>query len=334
MSKLRISGGGAALENMSCPNNVYAGFDSVAFQKFAAQEDLSDEGVNIKDGVLHLAQPGISSTALGSLIRHLECYYGLRVSFCTAIAQRVPLRRVIADFLPDTAGTLTNPEDIESWRRIRDEYGALDKLLNTKASLHEWVVSFDSNNLRSLLHRLLYMALGALRLTGLDSDGKYCTLLWLQDGVEKRLRVPASEDTRWVSILKDTDHTATFAYITRLCLVSDESPCRGLNPKWPNRIYFLETAIFPQEGEGLCHGRVYYFTMDGQTLWVEARSTTGSKHVPNELVCLNFARSFFWGVAKCVPLLGGRYVRNQMLWESNLSRSGSLTVRIKGSCSL
>lgn len=71
----------------------------------------------------------------------------------------------------------------------------------------------------------------------------------------------------------------------------------------------------------LRHERIYYFTLDDQTLWFEARSATRAEDVPTELICLNFAISFPLNVAARIPLLGDRYIRARMLAEGHLSTS-------------
>lgn len=308
---------------------MQAGPDGVAFQAVAVQENRPAEVV--KNRILFWAQPASSRFGPGFLIEHLNHQYGLRVSFCTTIAQRVPLRRVVADLLPEVAAALTDPKEIKLWTRLRDEYSAVATFCSPDTSLRNWFTAVLPADLHELMHDLICMVLHALRSTGLDPEGRYCTLLWLHNGrVEHGFKIPIGGHTRWVSMLKDTENCATFAYITNSCLVSGEILCRGPTPKWPNKIHFLETAVFIEEAGdpvGLQNERVYYFTMDDQTLWFEARSAAGVASVPNELVCLNFAVSFPLKVAARLPLLGERYIRARMLAENHLS--GSLAERVK-----
>lgn len=310
---------------------MQAGPDGVAFQAVAVQENRPAEVV--KNRILFWAQPATPRFGPGILIEHLNHHYGLRVSFCTTIAQRVPLRRVVADLLPEIAAALTDPKEIESWTRLRDEYSAVATLCNPGTSLRNWFIAVLPTDLHELMHDLICLVLHALRSTGLDPEGRYCTLLWLHDGrVEKGFKIPAGGDTRWVSMLKDTEDSATFAYITNSCLVSGEVLCRGPTPQWPNKIYFLETAVFIEAAEdsvGLRHERIYYFTMDDQTLWFEARSAMGAENVPTELVCLNFAVSFPLKVAARLPLLGERYVRARMLAEEHSSSGLGARVKVR-----
>lgn len=42
----------------------------------------------------------------GMLVSFLDYYWGVRVSFCTSVAQRVPLRGLVADLLPAFAKSL------------------------------------------------------------------------------------------------------------------------------------------------------------------------------------------------------------------------------------
>lgn len=312
---------------------IQAGPDGVAFQAVAVQENRPAEVV--KNRILFLAQPATSRFGPGILIEHLNHHYGLRVSFCTTIAQRVPLRRVVADLLPEIAAALTDVKEIESWTKLRDEYSAVSTLRNPDTSLRTWFITVLPPHLHELMYDLICLVLRTLRSTGLDPEGRYCTLLWLHDGtVERGFKIPISGNTRWVSMLKDTENSATFAYITSSCLVSGEVLCRGPTPKWPDKIYFLETAVFIEAAEdsvGLRHERNYYFTMDDQTLWFEARSAVGAENVSTELICLNLAVSFPLKIAARFPFLGERYVRARMLAEEHSSSGLAARVKIRSS---
>jgi hypothetical protein len=237
----------------------------------------------------------------------------------------------VADLLPEVAASLTDREDVASWTRLRDEYIAVETLHNICASLREWFVSVLPSSLHELMHGLICLVLHALRSTGIDPTGQYCTLLWLHDGkVERGFKIPVSGSTRWVSLLKDTENSATFAYITNTCLVSGGMDCRGPNPQWPDSIHFLDTTVFidaAEESVRLLHGRIYYFTLDNQTLWFEARGVTGAEEAADELVCLSFALSFPLKIVARVPLFGKRYGRARMLGENHLS--GGVAERVK-----
>lgn len=84
----------------------------MSFQAVAVQENRPAQVV--KDRILLWAQPPTSGLGPGILMEHLNHNYGLRVSFCTAIAQRVPLRRVVADLHPAIATAFLNPMEIEA----------------------------------------------------------------------------------------------------------------------------------------------------------------------------------------------------------------------------
>lgn len=308
------------------------GPDSVAFQSMAVQEKRPAQ--NVKDRILFWAKPFNNSRfGTGILIELLDHHYGLRVSFCTTIAQRVSLRRVVADLLPEIGAALMVPKQIESWTKLRDEYSAVATLSDPDTSLRSWFIEVLPAELHEPMHNLICQVLNALQSTGLDPDGRYCTLLWLHDGrVKEGFKIPVGGDTRWVSMLKDTENSATFAYITTSCLVSGEVLCRGPTPKWPNKIHFLETAVYIEAAEnsvGLRHDHVYYFTIDDQTLWFTARSAPGAEGVPTELVCLNSALSFPLKVAARLPLLGDRYVRARKLAEDHSSNGVAVRVKVR-----
>ena len=42
---------------------------------------------------------------------------------------------------------------------------------------------------------------------------------------ESGFKIPLNGDNRWITILTDTDHFATFAYATNTCLISGPNIC-------------------------------------------------------------------------------------------------------------
>jgi hypothetical protein len=96
------------------------------------------------------------------LISFLQFYFGVRVSFCTGVAQRVRLSQLVADLLPSFASALTNgrekgwPAELESEENdiIPRFRGAHDVLLAWIASLSGDLYRFVTTLVRRILTTL------------------------------------------------------------------------------------------------------------------------------------------------------------------------------------
>lgn len=98
--------------------------------------------------------------------------------------------------------------------------------------------------------------LSILQPTGIDKKGKHLIVAWIQKNRPFQcFKVPCHKDTQatyWAQLLADSEHCATFAYITPKCLVSNALRCRGPQAKWSNVSALLETAVcrhHPSQGQ-------------------------------------------------------------------------------------
>ncbi|EPS35817.1 hypothetical protein H072_10787 [Dactylellina haptotyla CBS 200.50] len=176
------------------------------------------------------------------LRRYLNCLCGLQVSFCTGVSRRVPLRVLIADvFLTflEISGLDPAVRDILMyWYNIPDEF--------RRDSVQEFLDKLPPDHLEIILV-LVQRILLCFKSTGVDSQGKYFSVAWVNSKAEppiQCLRVPCRErKNSWVHVLADSEDCATFAYISKTCLVTAEAQCQGSTKCWHNTSPLLETEV-------------------------------------------------------------------------------------------
>jgi hypothetical protein len=232
------------------------------------------------------------------LIRFLDSYWGVRVSFCTGVAQRVSLRVLVADLLPAFVRNFTRREEKKWWEDLNTVYRVIETFRGDPDlhSLIDWMGSL-STELHQFVYQLVRQILETLKVTGLSPDGTYFSVAWPWNGrVNQCFRIPLDKYNNWMSMLADSDDCATFAYMSNACLQTRLIKCRGPNPIWPNKIHLLETAVLCPASTGswdLCHGQTYFFhKLDNNLFWVKAQLGTGNGRMPATLVRLIMAKSF------------------------------------------
>lgn len=213
------------------------------------------------------------------LVGFLHCHWGLRVSYCTSIAQRISLVQLVGDLLPAFAKGLTGEQRRSLWDELVKTHSVIcrfQKAVSDPPSLSEWLSTLPDNLFQFLLG-LIRQILTTLRDTGLGPDGKYFVVAWPYDGTLHRcFRFQlANSDNKWMAMLADSDDCATFAYMTNDCLESHSRVCRGPHPTWDDRIHMLETAVLNPHNKGpssrLSSDQTYFFRkLDGTLFWVKA----------------------------------------------------------------
>lgn len=233
------------------------------------------------------------------LLSLMDFYWGVRVSFCTGVAQRVMLRELVAELLPAFAQSFTSKKYKEYWEALRNDHDVFGAFQGTNAntsSVRDWLGTLPEER-HQFIHTLVRQILSTLKDTGLSPDGKYFSVAWPWDGTTNRcFQVPLDDYTKWMPMLADSDDCATFAYISNACLEAGPYSCRGPNPSWQNRIYLLETSVLCPASTGpweLCHEQTYFFRkLDNNLFWVKAQKDLGNSLVPATLVRLIFKDSF------------------------------------------
>lgn len=261
----------------------------------------------------------------GQLVTFLDRHYGVRVSFCTGIAQRVPLRQVVADLLPGAARTLTGGREWELWLTLSGSHEVVQRFRDTRTRLREWLLTLPED-LRKLVHSLIGIVFDALRHTGVATTGKYFNILWVHDGtLGSGFKVPIDGGNRWLTMLADTEHIATFAYITQTCLICNPITCRRRDPSWVNEIRLLDTAVYERVSGSpalLEHEQAYCFASDTTTLWFQARRAAETGSTP-ELFCLSYTAS-----------LTQKLLARLLVWELMSQKKRMLAERMRTGVSM
>lgn len=225
------------------------------------------------------------------LISFLQFYFGVRVSFCTGVAQRVRLSQLVADLLPSFSSALTNGRE-RGWlaELESEENDIVDRFRGAHDALLAWIASL-SGDLYRFVTTLVRWILTTLADTGLNpGNGTEFVVAWPHRNgiVTKGFRIPLNEGNKWAAMLADSDDCATFAYVTSTCLVatggqssssssSSSSLCRGPMPIWIDTITLLETAVFCPASKtpsswSLTAEQAYFFQkLDNNLFWVKAR---------------------------------------------------------------
>ncbi|KAM4062106.1 WD repeat-containing [Hirsutella rhossiliensis] len=224
------------------------------------------------------------------LVPFLDFYWGVRVSFCTGVAQRVLLRQLVADLLPAFAKSLTSKQMKAWWAELESENRILGIFHDRQQPLSDWLCSLSEDHYRFVLG-LIRLVLGTLQDTGLSPEGGHFVVAWPQDGVVNRcFRMSLDEHNKWTPMLADSDDCATFAYMSNVCLEAGAIVCRGPNPTWQDRICLLETAVLcPTSAEPwtLCHEQTYFFhKLDNNLFWVKAQRDAAREALPVSLMRL------------------------------------------------
>ncbi|KAJ3456804.1 hypothetical protein MRS44_016827 [Fusarium solani] len=222
----------------------------------------------------------------------LEFYWGIRVSFCTGVAQRVLLRELVADLLPAFAGCHPNQAARTLWATlVGPEYQIVQRLQGLvphQVPLSVWLENLPGD-LKKFVRVLIRHILGTLKDTGLSPDGKHFSVAWPQSGfVNRCFRISVSEHNRWMPMLADSADCATFAYISNTCLEVGNFKCRGPNPPWQGRVHLLETSVHCPASCGswaLQPEQAYFFQkVDNTLFWVKARRDVTAGILPVVLV--------------------------------------------------
>ncbi|KAF4964873.1 hypothetical protein FSARC_7265 [Fusarium sarcochroum] len=214
----------------------------------------------------------------------LEFYWGVRVSFCTGVAQRVLLRQLVADLLPAFADCNQDPASKDHWESLMLQYDISGQFQSQEVLL-AWLTSLPYNP-RHFVLNLIQQILETLKCTGLSPDARHFSVAWPQSGfINQCLRVPVTKGhNRWIPMLADSADCATFAYISNTCLEAGKLRCRGPNPEWEGQIHMLETAVCCADGPdpwALCPEQTYFFQkVDNTLFWVRAQKDSNVAKLP------------------------------------------------------
>ncbi|KAL7916995.1 hypothetical protein ACQKWADRAFT_307907 [Trichoderma austrokoningii] len=214
------------------------------------------------------------------LIPFLDELWGVQVSLCTAIARRVFLRDMIADLLPVFASRLTSGEDNTIWENLKSCHSIIENFRS--GGVLKWIRELP-RPAHNLVLRLVREILSILQDTGLDRSGKALMVAWpyINDS-SHGCRVVCEEGSSWARALTDSHDNATFAYISAVCLETEEIKCSSASWQWKNTIPLLETAVMVEMAcpsgleETLQNRRIYSFRELQNPLLVEVQGPSAS----------------------------------------------------------
>jgi hypothetical protein len=172
----------------------------------------------------------------------LDQPWGLLVSVCTGVAQRVALREVVAEVISPIMDAWM--EKTPEWQTLISTSGGLFEELK-KPTFRDWfnVLASDAQHAsnRSIGH-----VLDMIHWTGVDDDGKLVMACPQYGDSGACIRVPLKASRAFSWILKDTERTATFACLTNMCFNDERrlDRCRKKHhPQWLNHISALVTSV-------------------------------------------------------------------------------------------
>lgn len=257
-----------------------------------------------------------------------DYYCGVRISYCTGVAQRVPMTQLLGDMLPVFATTLTGAAERRPWKELESRYDVTEIFRGTESawadpqSIRNWLGTLRADRYNCIL-RLIRLIVKTLAATGLSPCGNFFAVAWPRGHLVKNcLRVRFDDDdAKWIPMLADAEDCATFAYITNACLpVEGVVDCRGPNPMWASKVHLLETAVsFPttQSVGSLCHGETYFFLKDGdEPAWFRAIMGEGISHA--SLVKVGTLWSISWGVKRRLVLLEEKKRNERRIQEKRI----------------
>ncbi|KAK7750875.1 hypothetical protein SLS62_007138 [Diatrype stigma] len=247
-----------------------------------------------------------------SLMSLLDKLWGLQVSYCTGISRRVPLYEVVTDLLDTfrSFGYFPNDE-VETWKDFTTPAEFAANVNGGK--LRDYIGVLKPDHCQTIT-RIVWTVLKALRYTGIDREGRNLVVGWPQKDIFYCFKIPCKDEHAWAKILAESEHCATFAYVTFKCLENSEFKC---STTWKNQISLLETSVIiystnheslSTNHESLQHQDTYVFETFDKRFFVTV-------HKPNNDTIARLGMSSipdrFWKQVKETLLQKNRWKRIQ-----------------------
>lgn len=174
-------------------------------------------------------------------IAFLDAPWGVQVSLCTSVAQRVPLREVVANVIkPMIEDEVPLPE---GWLELLQKHHAIENLRS--ARFGEWARTELPEDMQTTLARAVHRVLVALHNTGFDTSTEELVVACaLPSDPFRCFRIACKDRQLWARLLRDSDCCATFACVTTHCLETRAWKCQG-QASWQRHIkpILLATAV-------------------------------------------------------------------------------------------
>ena len=248
---------GTTAINTSCPVDEHRSWmcATVSMDTLGAKEsywECSEAQAGFQGGQYVIAQFNMAWIKRpGTTLKHihlrpdinlpfLQSDWGLQISYCTGVARRVSLCDLLADITPILIEELL--QQPPGWNNLRVNHNIVDALKGSdfKAWFDHLVPELQNDVLRIVRYVLLI-----LQETGIDQSGDHLVAIWPRKGNPLGcFKIPCKDATYWARMLKDSSDCATFAYVTPLCLETNEWKCQKLQTAlWHNRSVLLNTAV-------------------------------------------------------------------------------------------
>jgi hypothetical protein len=167
--------------------------------------------------------------------------WGLLVSVCTGVAQRVALREVIAEVMsPIVDAWLDKPA---GWDTLLSTDGGLLEALK-KPTFRDWVKRLDPDA-QHALNSFVNQILRKICWTGINATGKLVVACPQFGDSGSCIHLPLKTSRALTWILKDTERSATFACLTNTCFVDHPrvGECQDiLSPQWQDHVPAVITS--------------------------------------------------------------------------------------------
>ena len=147
----------------------------------------------------------------------LNARYAIQVSACTGVGQRVPLRVMLADKMAEFAiNSIPSPV---GWPQLEKD----GLLIALRSDAFETWMKQRSITEQNNIHDLMASTLCALNDTGIDSTG-VMAIACVENGDPYRCIKLGPRGNHWMRVLSDSHYSATYAYMTRTCLQTPQTP--------------------------------------------------------------------------------------------------------------
>jgi hypothetical protein len=167
--------------------------------------------------------------------------WGVLVSVCTGVAQRVALREVVAEVLSPMMDAWM--EKTPEWQTL-PSIGVLEEL--KKPTFRDWFETLELDVQRALT-RFVDHTLHKICWTGVNNAGELVVACPQYGNAGACIHVPLEDSRAFTWILKDTEKSATFACLTNMCFtigVSRVGNCQDKShPQWRNHVPALITSV-------------------------------------------------------------------------------------------
>ena len=171
----------------------------------------------------------------------LEAACGLQISFCTGVAQQVPLRILLADVMVAYVEQFVPLRPC--WVQLKDTYRIVDGFKGN--DFKKWIDGLPTRELQEETVRIVHGLLEVLKDTGINSsEKKLVVALICKETVPSCFELPCNKANLWTRILEDSEHCATFACITSTCLETNDYKCQKLPvAQWHSTSGLLDTEV-------------------------------------------------------------------------------------------